>query len=318
MNLQIAASESSGPVLLLHGGAWAIPDDEVDAHVGGVRAAAEVGRHLIESGKTALDIAVAVVEQLEAHPAFDAGTGSVLTREGLAELDAGVMDGPSLAFGAVAGVRRLAHPIRAAERLLHHDGQARLLVGEGAEAFAAEHGIPLVDNASLIVPRELGRHRRLAAEAGFHTSSAFDGHSDGPAGTVGCVVRDVNGQLAAATSTGGAPFTRTGRVGDSPLPGCGYYADEHAAASTTGWGEAIAAVLLAGRAVDAIAAGNAPEYAARQGLTRLHERIQSPNGQGATAGLILADAWGRYAWAHTTPRMARAGWTRETGIWTGI
>jgi beta-aspartyl-peptidase (threonine type) len=129
------------------------------------------------------------------------------------------------------------------------------------------------------------------------------------------VVRDAEGQFGAATSTGGTPFKPPGRVGDSPLPGSGFYATEDAAVSSTGWGEAIAAVVLAHTVTTEIHAGSAPEDAARSALRDMHDRIRNPNGDGARAGLIVLsnDA---AAWAYTTPRMARALWTPNTRtIW---
>jgi beta-aspartyl-peptidase (threonine type) len=123
---------------------------------------------------------------------------------------------------------------------------------------------------------------------------------------VGCVVRDGEGRLAAATSTGGTPFRPAGRVGDSPLVGSGFYADGLGTASSTGWGEAIATVQLASRAArDAAPA----EAAAREHLRALAEAVRNREGDGATAGLLLIRATGDAAWAFTTPKMARAWWT---------
>jgi beta-aspartyl-peptidase (threonine type) len=132
------------------------------------------------------------------------------------------------------------------------------------------------------------------------------------------VARDRKGRLAAATSTGGTPFRPAGRVGDSPLPGCGYYAGEAAAASATGWGEAIAAVLLSGRAVDRVAGGAAHEQVLRGVLSEMHERIASVEAAGATGGLILLDRNGQGAWAFTTPRMARGGWSEGGEAWVMV
>lgn len=309
---------SGRPALLIHGGAWDIPLDETAAHVAGMEQALARGRDLLERGASALETVVETVAVLESHPAFDAGRGAVLDRSGQAQLDAGLMCGATHRWGAVANVRRLAHPVRVAHRLLGGDGQERLLVGPGAEAFAEEAGFELVENETLIVERERARFARLRDEAAFHTSRAFSG--DAPRGTVGCVALDADRRLAAATSTGGAPFTRPGRVGDSPLVGCGYYADADAAASATGWGEAIAAVLLCGRAVDAVAAGASPEEAATQGLGRMRREVQGPGERGvagpATGGLIVLDRTGRGGWAYTTPRMARAGWCAGADPWT--
>ena len=292
--------------MLVHGGAWDIPREETEAHEEGLRRALRVGRRALERGRPALDIAVEVVAALEDHPAFDAGRGAVLDRDGQPQLDAGVMDGEALRWGAVANVRRLANPVRAARALLEADGQARLLVAEGAERFAGECGLPAVPPEALVVSRERARYDRLTAHPDFHTSAAFAGAMDVPKGTVGCVVRDPAGRLAAATSTGGAPLTRAGRVGDSPVPGAGFYADASGAASTTGWGEAILTTQLAARAVGSVRDGS--EAAAREAVADLGRRVRWAGAAPATAGLILVDAAGRAGWAFSTPRMARGWW----------
>ncbi|NBC18402.1 MAG: hypothetical protein GVY18_13915, partial [Bacteroidetes bacterium] len=221
-----------GACLLVHGGAWDIPDAELEAHQDGLRQALAMGRRSLLDGAPALEVVTDVVAAMEGHGAFDAGEGAVLTRDGTVELDAGVMDGTALAFGAVAAVRRIARPVRLARRLLERgEGQVRLLVGEGAERFAKAEGVPLVDNASLICERERARYERLRAEADdYHTSHPFlSSETRHPRGTVGCVARDRQGRLAAATSTGGTPLRPSGRVGDTPLPGAGFYATTDAA-----------------------------------------------------------------------------------------
>ncbi|MFQ5569807.1 MAG: isoaspartyl peptidase/L-asparaginase family protein [Rhodothermales bacterium] len=300
-----------GVCLLVHGGAWNIPQEESGAHLDGLQQALDLGRTLLLAGTSALEVVTETVAVMEAHGAFDAGRGAVLTRSGTVELDAGLMDGETLAFGAVAGVRRLDHPVRVARRLLERGrGQVRLMIGEGAERFAEAEGFALIDNATLICDRERRRFEHLQREAAqFHTSHPFlTGEERMPRGTVGCVARDRQGRLAAATSTGGTPFRPLGRVGDSPLPGCGFYASEHAAASATGWGEAIATMLLCGRTVDSVEAGSTPEEAVRLRLRDMYRRVQNREGNGATGGLIVLDRHGNGAWAFTTPRMARGAW----------
>ena len=313
--------EPDGVGLLVHGGAWDIPQDESEAHLDGLRQALARGRTLLLEGAPALEVVAETVAVLEGHGAFDAGCSAVLTRAGAVELDAGLMDGATLDFGAVACLRRLAHPVRLARRLLERgEGQVRLLVGQGAEQFAEAEGFNLVDNAALICDRERHRFEHLRHQAEqYHTSHAFlPPHEPMPQDTVGCVARDRQGYLAAATSTGGTPFRPPGRVGDSPLPGAGYYANEHAAVSSTGWGEAIAAMLLAGRAVDGVAAGQSSKDAVCERLRAMHQRIKNREGEGATGGLILLDRHGRGAWAFTTPRMARGGWHEGGEVWVEI
>ncbi len=309
-----------GPCLLVHGGAWDIPDDACAAHRDGLRQAVARGRTLLEEGAPAVEVAAETVAVLEAHGAFDAGRGAMLNRDGVVRLDAGLMNGATLDYGAVIGVARIVQPIRVAHRLLvRSDGQARILTREGAEAFAEHEGFGLVDNDTLICERERARHAALQAEAKqHHTSHSFLESAGAPRDTVGCVAKDRDRRLAAATSTGGTPFAPPGRVGDSPLPGAGFYANEHAAASATGWGEAIAAMALTVRSVDAAARGEAPEAAARQRLADMHAAIRNRDGDGATGGLIVMDASGRSAWAFTTPRMARAGWRAGEEPWVRV
>ena len=206
-------------MVLVHGGAWDIPDAALAEHRDGLARALRVARRAVEAGRDALAVAVETVAALEDHPAFDAGRGAVLDRDGQVQLDAGVMEGETRRWGAVANVRALPNPVRAARALLDADGQARLLVGEGAERFAAEVGLPAVAPSALVVERERDRYDRLRAHPAFGTAAMAGqmdvprSSTDAPAGTVGCVVRDAAGRLAAATSTGGAPLTRSGESG---------------------------------------------------------------------------------------------------------
>ncbi len=284
------------PVLVVHGGAWAIPDDMVEAHLNGVRKALAAGWSVLRRGGPALDAVEEAVVIMEDDEAFDAGRGSFLNREGKVQLDALIMDGASLRAGGVGCVERLRHPIRAARKILSESPHV-YFVGEGAERFAAEHGIPLCDNEELIVAREVERLREFQAHLEEHRADLFAptiSHD-----TVGAVALDGEGNIAAATSTGGTLNKAPGRLGDSSLIGCGCYADnESAAASTTGWGEPIMKLVLAKWAADRVLAGNAPEWVAREAIHYLKQRV---NGHG---GIILLDARGRFGIAHNTPRMA--------------
>ncbi|GAB5535337.1 MAG: isoaspartyl peptidase/L-asparaginase family protein [Rubricoccaceae bacterium] len=266
------------------------------------------GRQLLSRGASALDVVVEVAAILEGDPTFDAGRGSVLDRDGLPQLDAGVMDGSSLEWGAVAQVRELANPIRVARELLDHSGQARLLVGEGAHRFAAEHGIPAIRPSALIVERETARYERLLAES----------EADAPRGTIGCVALDQEGRLAAATSTGGSPLARAGRVGDAPIVGAGFFADGAAAASSTGWGESILTVQLAARTCASVGAGFDPGESAQRELDVMESRVRWRNGMASTGGIIVLGADGRGGWGFTTSRMARGGWAHGHDAWSAV
>jgi beta-aspartyl-peptidase (threonine type) len=300
------------PSLVIHGGAWAIPDAEVADHLEAMRQALSAGRHLLAEGQRALDVVAAVVRVLEDHPALDAGVGAVLNQAGTVQLDAGIMDGAGGEFGAVACVQRVRHPIDAARELLESGGgQVSLLVGPGADAWAQQRGLEVVEPSFFVVPREQARFERLREQARYHTSQVFR-HAD-PRGTVGCVALDSRGNIAAGTSTGGTPYTVPGRVGDSPLPGCGYWASAAAGASATGWGEAIARVLMCSDAVQRVASGASAQAAAEGAVARLAERVKDPKGQPAGGGVIVVDRAGGIGLAFNAPRMARATWSPRAG-----
>ncbi|MFZ0480320.1 MAG: isoaspartyl peptidase/L-asparaginase [Terriglobales bacterium] len=291
------------PVLVVHGGAWAIPDDMVEVHLNGVRNAAAAGWRALERGGSALDAVEAAVVELEDDETFDAGRGSFLNRDGKVQLDAFIMDGATLRGGGVGCVERLRHPVRAARKILS-DSTHVYFVADGAERFAEEHGIELCRNEDLIIPREVERLREYQAQGTNHGNDLF-----APAishDTVGAVALDSEGNIAASTSTGGTLNKDPGRLGDSSLIGCGCYADnESAAVSTTGWGEPIMKLVLAKWAADRVAAGNLPQWAAQEAMNYLKQRL---DGHG---GIILLDAQGRIGIAHNTPRMAWAIRTAE-------
>jgi beta-aspartyl-peptidase (threonine type) len=282
----------------VHGGAWAIPDDMVEAHLNGVRNAIAAGWQAMSKGGSALDAVEEAVVVMEDDETFDAGRGSFLNRDGKVQLDAFIMEGSTLRGGGVGGVERLRNPIRAARKILSESPHV-YFVAEGAERFAAEHGITLCDNQELVIPREVERLREFQARAAKDAPDLFAptiSHD-----TVGAVALDHNGNIAAATSTGGTLNKAPGRLGDSSLIGCGVYADnDSAAASLTGWGEPIMKLVLAKWAADRVLAGNAPEWVALEAMNHLKARV---NGHG---GIILLDAKGRLGIAHNTPRMAWA------------
>jgi beta-aspartyl-peptidase (threonine type) len=329
------------PILLVHGGAWAIPDDAVEAHTFGVRSALLAGYALLERGATAVDAVEAAVAVLEDDEAFDAGRGSFLTRDGKVQLDALLMDGGvtgTMRAGGVACVERLRNPIHAARLVLEKSPHV-YFVGRDAENFAAEHGMPLIDNAELVLDRERVRladaqHKESAGlpdqtfsgaqemdkeppglashDTGHDASSHDTGYDASSHDTVGAVALDAGGNLAAGTSTGGTLNKVPGRVGDSSLIGCGCYADNlSAAVSLTGWGEPIMKLVLGKWAVDRVLAGDAPDAAAEAAIAYLFRRL------GGHGGIILLGPDGRYGLAHNTPRMAW-GVCNQRGMQVGI
>jgi beta-aspartyl-peptidase (threonine type) len=293
------------PAIVVHGGAGSLgPDDPATSgdpggsRLEGVRRAAEAGWAVLRAGGSALDAVETAVRVLEDDPTFNAGTGAALTAAGEVELDASIMEGETLRCGAVAVVKDVRNPISLARAVMERSGHV-LLAGAGASSFAREVGIPPYDPARLVTPGQ--RARWEAARA------AGSGGPGSSSGTVGAAARDVRGHLAAATSTGGTSLKRSGRVGDTPLIGCGTYADDRlAAVSCTGVGERIIQLTLARHAADLVGAGRSPAEAARACVQLLAARVQ---GEG---GLVLVGPDGAIGFAHNTQVMSRA-WTGPDG-----
>ena len=325
-HIQVKTQGMHDPILLVHGGAWAIPEEAKAAHEAGVRNALEAGYSVLGRGGSAVNAVETAVSVLEDDPTFDAGRGSFLTSDGRVQLDALLMDGGRMKAGGVACVERLRNPIQAARLVLEQSPHV-YFVGQGAEQFAQAHGMTLIDNAELVLDRE--RERLTLAQAreaagledltfsGSHLhddkgpETAFPHHLDSH-DTVGAVARDAQGNLAAATSTGGTLNKTPGRVGDSSLIGCGCYADNlSAAVSLTGWGEPIMKLVLGKWATDRVAGGTAPEIAAREAIAYLYNRL------GGHGGIILLGPDGRFGLAHNTPAMAW-GLATPGGMQTGL
>jgi L-asparaginase / beta-aspartyl-peptidase len=323
-----------------------MPDDAVAAHERGIADALVAGWAVLSQHGSALDAIEAAITVMEDDDTFDAGRGSFLTRDGRVQLDALMMDGATLRAGGVACVERLRNPIQAARLVLDKSPHV-YFVGTGAERFATQHGMRLVDNTELIVPRERDRLMRFQqAEQAGHPDTTFSGNAEfistPPAGsalaqtmleteveqgladearivnptlhshdTVGAVALDAQGRLAAGTSTGGTLSKAPGRVGDSSLIGCGCYADnDSAAVSLTGWGEPIMKLVLGKWAVDRVAAGGTPQEAASAAIDYLFNRL------GGHGGIILMGPDGSVGVAHNTPRMAW-GIATEEGMQLG-
>ncbi len=276
----------------------------VEAHRQGVSHALAAGYALLEKGASSVDAVEAAVAIMEDDETFDAGRGSFLTRDGRVQLDALLMDGATLRAGGVACVERLRNPIHAARLVLEKSPHV-YFVGPGAEAFAAEHGMPLIDNSELVMDRErlnLAEAQRKERD-GLPDATFAGGAANLPAATshdtVGAVALDAKGNLAAATSTGGTLNKAPGRVGDSSLIGCGCYADNlSAAVSLTGWGEPMMKLVLGKWAVDRVQQGTPPAQAAEEAIAYLFRRL------GGHGGIILLGPAGRVGVAHNTPRMA--------------
>ncbi len=231
--------------LALHGGAGTIaPGSAADEapYLEALRAALASGEALLARGGSALDAVIATVAWLEDCPLFNAGHGSVFTAEESHELDAGVMDGSTLAAGAVAGVRTIRNPILAAREVMR-DGRAVLMGPDGAERLAAERGLEIVPRHYFSTQRRLDQLRAVRSAG---EKAVLDHDAGKKMGTVGAVARDRDGHLAAATSTGGLTNKLPGRIADTPLVGAGVYAnDATCAVSSTGTGEHFIRAVIA-------------------------------------------------------------------------
>ncbi len=283
------------PSIIVHGGAGGWPAGTHEAALKGTYAAASLGWELLQTGHPAIDVIEQVIRVLEDDPAFDAGRGSFVNAAGEVELDAIIMDGETLRTGAVAALRGAANPISVARLVMIHTPH-NLLVGSGAQQFAIQHGIQLVPEESLLVGSELEKWRTI------HNGTQLESAHVPGKGTVGAVVRDAHGNIAVGTSTGGTMNKLPGRVGDSPLVGCGAYADNlMGGASSTGLGEGLMKVVMAKTVCDLMAAGCSAEEATRKAVARLDEdRIK------AEGGVIAIDPQGRIGFAFNSPHLARA------------
>lgn len=268
------------PALVVHGGAGPEPRDGRGEARDGIRDALAAAWPALAAGGTALDAVETAVRALEDHPRFNAGRGSVLTAAGTVETDASIMNGDTLDNGAVACVSGVRNPITLARRIME-SGRHSLFAGDGALARARALGVELCDPTDLVTERQ---RQRLAETL---------------AGTVGAVAIDRAGTIAAGTSTGGMSGKLPGRVGDTPLIGCGTYAETSlGGVSCTGEGEAIIRVTLARRTLEILKVVDDPQRAVDVAISVLGEE-----GRGG-GGLILVDWKGRVAWAHNTPFMA--------------
>ena len=274
--------------LIVHGGAKPWDSAEEQANRDGIREAVEAGAAILAEGGIALDAVEAAIRRLEDLPVFNAGRGSSPNEAGGIEMCAGMMDGRDLSAGAVGAIRQVRNPISVARRLMPE--KEVILVGEGALLFAKSIGAPLATDEELKAEKE-----KQALAEGMHD-------------TVGAVALDVGGNLAAGTSTGGLEGQKVGRVGDSPLPGGGLYADNHiAAVSFSGDGETITRLSLASRVMASVEDGHPLEGAIAKSL----EKLPGTGGADADGGAIGIDKHGRLAWAHNSPMFAVAYVTSE-------
>ncbi len=293
-------------VIAIHGGAGAISREHMSGaqeqrYIQALSEIVETGQKILADGGSALDAVTEAVRLLEECPLFNAGIGSVFTRDGTHELDACIMEGASLNAGAVAGISRLRNPVLAA-RLVMEQSPHVLLVGEGAEQFAAQHGMPWVEPSLFSTPERLAQLQLAQGHVVLDHDIRAPLDPDRKFGTVGAVALDLHGNLAAATSTGGMTNKLPGRVGDSPLVGAGCYANNaNAAISCTGTGELFMRTLAA---YDIAALMEYRGLSLQQATERvIMEKIPTLGGSG---GAIAVDNQGNVALPFNSEGMYRA------------
>lgn len=299
--------------IAIHGGAGTLPraemtPDQEATYRAGLAAALDAGYAVLEGGGTSLDAVTIAVRMLEDDPLFNAGRGAVLTHEGTVELDASIMDGRTLAAGAIAGVAHIRNPIELARAVMEHSPHV-MLIGTGAEEFAHTRNIAFVANDYFKTETRKAQLRRVLV------GDTRPANELSALGTVGAVARDQAGNLAAATSTGGMTGKRYGRVGDSPIIGAGTYADNGSCAiSATGHGEYFIRTAVAHDICARVAYGGATLQQAADAVVM--GRLAKMGGEG---GIIAVDASGQVVMSFNSEGMFRgarsSGGKREIAIY---
>lgn len=305
-----AAAAEVSPLLVIHGGAGVERKDFSAAEERAARAALtealRQGHQALAAGKPALDAVTAAITVLENDPTFNAGRGAVFTHDGKNELDASLMDGATLRAGAVAGVHTVKNPILLSRAVMEHSPHV-MMVGQGAEMFAAEQKIELVDPSYFRTEKRWEQLQRALKEEASGQAHA-DLETAKHFGTVGAVALDNQGKLAAGTSTGGMTNKRYGRVGDSPIIGAGTYANEQCAVSGTGWGEYYIRLSVAHEICARMK--YLKETPVQAGDEVIVKRIPELGGDG---GGIVLSADGKAAFPFNTEGMYR-GWIGADGV----
>ncbi|MBU8869379.1 MAG: isoaspartyl peptidase/L-asparaginase [Gemmatimonadales bacterium] len=293
--------------LVIHGGAGVILRDKLDAETEQayrtkLLEALETGREILAVGGSSLDAVEAVINLMEDSPLFNAGRGSVFTEAGKNEMDASIMTGHDLNAGAVAGVTTIKNPISAARRVMTHSKHV-MLSRDGAEAFAADQGLEIVDPEYFRTERRWESYRKLKAKQESAAETEDTKH-----GTVGCVALDREGNIAAGTSTGGMTMKKWGRIGDSPVIGAGTYANNlTCGVSATGHGEFFIRNVVA-HDISALMEYKGLALVAAADLV-VKKKLVS---QGATGGIVALDGEGNIAMSFNTPGMYR-GFLKSNG-----
>lgn len=297
---------SQKPTIVVHGGAGTWQPERSQGGVQGVMEAAETGLNILKSGGAAIDSVVEAVVVMENKGVFNAGYGSSLNIEKAIEMEASVMDGRTLQAGAAGLLHDVKNPVRLA-RIVMDKTDHILVVGDGAEKLARLYNLERRNPVTKLRLRYYEDQKKQLLKGKFELPRLTDLAKQHPElfnlETVGAVAVDRNGNVAAATSTGGFPLKFPGRIGDSPLIGCGTYADNQAGAcSATGVGEVAIRLVLSKTVCDHIENGKPPEEAVETAINVVNKRIRSYN----SMGLIAVDTKGRFGAAHNSPNMCWA------------
>jgi beta-aspartyl-peptidase (threonine type) len=315
------SSKPTNPVLVIHGGAGTIlkqnmSSEKEKAYLASLELALKKGYSILQDGGTSLDAVETVVKILEDNPLFNAGKGAVFTNEGKIELDAAIMNGRTLSAGSVAGVTTIKNPITAARAVMEKSEHV-MMIGKGAELFAKQQGLPIVDPSYFYTEERWKSLQRIRQADSLKTSAnRLSGSNvsdkdvenrDSKFGTVGAVALDRQGNLAAATSTGGMTNKKFGRVGDVPIIGAGTYANNATCAiSCTGWGEFFIRLVMAKTISDMMEHGKMSLKDAASEM--IMKKLPSMKGDG---GLIAVDKDGNIALPFCTEGMYRGFVDRE-------
>ncbi|WP_136482184.1 isoaspartyl peptidase/L-asparaginase family protein [Cognatitamlana onchidii] len=305
--------------IVVHGGAGNIIKEQMSDSLEMVyrqelKEAIQVGYNILDTGGTSLDAVQKTINILEDSPLFNAGKGAVLTYDGINEHDASIMDGKTLNAGASAGTKTVKNPINLARAVMEQSPHV-MLSGNGAELFAKEQGLNIVDPSYFLTKAKLNALKRIKASDNSEVVSVYDQTiSDSKFGTVGCVALDKHGNLAAGTSTGGMTNKRWGRIGDSPIIGAGTYANNNTCAvSATGWGEffirgTVAHDISALMEYKGISLNEAARLVIQSKLTEL----------GGDGGIIAIDKNGHVTTEFNTSGMFRASMNDKGDLYVAI
>lgn len=322
MTLTNIRSNNNAPLrLVIHGGAGAVQRDKLKPErertfMKVLTQSLHAGHAVLAAGGSSIDAVVAAIVIMEDSPVFNAGKGAVFSHEGNNELDASIMDGATHMAGAVAAVTTIRNPIRAARAVMMHSSHV-LLIGRGAEEFAAEQALEIVEPSFFYSQRRWDQlqkaitKERIALDHDLETDS-WEENND-KHGTVGAVALDCHGNLAAGTSTGGLTNKRFGRVGDTPIIGAGTYADNHSVAvSATGTGEMFIRTVAGFNTAARIKLQNMP---LTEAADHTLAEIATIGGEG---GLILLNAQGDYTMRFNTNGMFRGAIGNDGIAYTGV